>query len=192
MSRKEPADWTRAALEAIEEGGLAAVAVEPLARRLGVTKGSFYHHFADRRALVVATLAAWEERYVVDQSARFDAVEDPRERLHELLLLAIVELEPSVIVQLLAARDDPDVAATLASAARRRVALLERAFSQLGLPPAAARHRAASAYAAYLGFAQLRTQAPELFDTPRRLRAYVRDLEAALLHDAGDRARGSS
>lgn len=183
MSRKEPADWIQAALEAIEEGGLAAVAVEPLARRLGVTKGSFYHHFADRRALVAATLRAWEQRYVVDQSATFDAIEDPRERLHRLLVLAIVELEPSVIVQLLAAREDPDVAAALASAARQRVELLQRAFAQLGLPPAAARHRAASAYATYLGFAQLRTQSPELFDTARKLRAYVRDLEAALLHD---------
>jgi hypothetical protein len=33
-------DWELAALDAIREGGLAVVAVEPLARRLGVTKGS--------------------------------------------------------------------------------------------------------------------------------------------------------
>ena len=41
-------DWARAALEAIAEDGVTAVAVEPLARSLGVTKGSFYWHFANR------------------------------------------------------------------------------------------------------------------------------------------------
>ncbi|MBP8098362.1 MAG: helix-turn-helix transcriptional regulator, partial [Arenimonas sp.] len=49
-------DWARAALDVIAEQGLAAVAVEPLARRLGVTKGSFYWHFPSREALLVAAL----------------------------------------------------------------------------------------------------------------------------------------
>ncbi|MGH3388225.1 MAG: TetR family transcriptional regulator, partial [Actinomadura sp.] len=41
-TRLSRADWANAALEAIAEGGLAAVAIEPLATRLGTTKGSFY------------------------------------------------------------------------------------------------------------------------------------------------------
>jgi len=45
-------DWVEAARSAMVEGGIDAVAVEPLARRLGVTKGSFYWHFKDRRALL--------------------------------------------------------------------------------------------------------------------------------------------
>src|SRR3954453_8612881 len=55
-------DWTRAALEALARGGLAAVAVEPLAKELGATKGSFYWHFADRSALLEAALDLWERR----------------------------------------------------------------------------------------------------------------------------------
>ena len=35
--------------------------VEPLAKSLAITKGSFYWHFADRRALIDAMLAAWTE-----------------------------------------------------------------------------------------------------------------------------------
>ena len=50
--------WVQAALEALAEGGLAAVAVEPLAARLGATKGSFYWHFANRDALSSAALAS--------------------------------------------------------------------------------------------------------------------------------------
>src|SRR5690606_34135016 len=54
-------DWAQAALELIAEQGVAAVAVEPLARRLGVTKGSFYWHFPSREALLVAALERWEQ-----------------------------------------------------------------------------------------------------------------------------------
>src|SRR3546814_8458026 len=46
-------DWAQAALDLIAEQGVSAVAVEPLARRLGVTKGSFYWHFPSREALLV-------------------------------------------------------------------------------------------------------------------------------------------
>ncbi|HXD53500.1 MAG TPA: helix-turn-helix domain-containing protein, partial [Solirubrobacteraceae bacterium] len=55
-----PEDWERAALAAIRDGGPEAVAVEPLARRLGVTKGSFYWHFANRDGLLGAAIARWE------------------------------------------------------------------------------------------------------------------------------------
>ena len=53
-------DWAQAALDLIAEQGVAAVAVEPLARRLGVTKGSFYWHFPSRDALLQAALERWE------------------------------------------------------------------------------------------------------------------------------------
>src|SRR5580698_155106 len=42
------ADWIATALDAMARDGLRAVAVEPLAERLGATKGSFYWHFRDR------------------------------------------------------------------------------------------------------------------------------------------------
>lgn len=54
-------DWVRAAKRTIEERGVGAVAVEPLAKKLGVTKGSFYWHFENRDALLKATLERWEE-----------------------------------------------------------------------------------------------------------------------------------
>ena len=62
-SRLSAEDWAQAALDLIAEQGVGAVAVEPLARRLGVTKGSFYWHFPSRDALLQAAL----ERCVSDQ-----------------------------------------------------------------------------------------------------------------------------
>ncbi|MEM6995620.1 MAG: TetR/AcrR family transcriptional regulator [Myxococcota bacterium] len=52
--------WIDAAVGALAAGGVEAVRVERLARALGVTKGSFYWHFADRGALLESVVDAWE------------------------------------------------------------------------------------------------------------------------------------
>src|SRR5260221_12707598 len=59
-------DWITAALAAIADGGLAAVGVEPLAARLGATKGSFYWHFKNRDALLEAAIRRWEKETTTD------------------------------------------------------------------------------------------------------------------------------
>jgi AcrR family transcriptional regulator len=58
-TRLDAAAWIAAAFDALADGGIDAVRVEPLAKALGITKGSFYWHFADRRALLDAMLEAW-------------------------------------------------------------------------------------------------------------------------------------
>src|SRR3546814_12122575 len=69
--------WAEAALDAIAGGGLDAVAVEPLARRLGVTKGSFYWHFANRDALLRAALQRWGQPETDDIVARIGPESEP-------------------------------------------------------------------------------------------------------------------
>src|SRR3954465_14155209 len=82
------ADWAEAALGALGGGGLAAVAVEPLAKELGTTKGSFYWHFADRNALITATLGLWETRSTELVIAGVEQTDDPAPRLGDLLRIA--------------------------------------------------------------------------------------------------------
>ena len=53
-------DWLAAALEALRESGVDGVKVLPLARRLGVSRGSFYWHFRDRGELLAAVLDYWD------------------------------------------------------------------------------------------------------------------------------------
>lgn len=60
-AKKSKSSWLEAALEALAEGGIEAVRVELLARRLGVTKGSFYWHFKDRPQLLRELLKYWTE-----------------------------------------------------------------------------------------------------------------------------------
>jgi AcrR family transcriptional regulator len=156
-------DWTTAALDALATDGLAGVAVEPLARRLGASKGSFYWHFRDRGELIAATLELWEQRDTAAVIAALETIPDPRERLRELARSAYVgaaaghDAQPGV----LAAASDPQVAPVLERVTRTRLAYLERQYEALGFDPPAARARARMAYALYVGLGALRRAAPQ-------------------------------
>jgi AcrR family transcriptional regulator len=156
-------DWTRAALDALATDGLAGVAVEPLARRLGASKGSFYWHFRDRDELIAASLERWERRDTVEVIAALETIPDPRDRLRELARSAYAgaaegrDAQPGV----LAAASDPRVAPVLKRVTRTRLAFMERLFQALGLDPPVARARAQMAYALYVGLGDLRRAFPQ-------------------------------
>jgi AcrR family transcriptional regulator len=179
--RLDRAQWIDAALAAIETGGPDAVAVGPLARSLGVTKGSFYWHFADRRELLRAALGTWLTRHTIEAEQRFSAITDPRQRLRSLFSYAMIELRPTVIVQLLAHVDDPDIAVAVGEAARRRIEFLAAAYRELGLSPATARDQAILAYSAFLGFAQLSRDPEPAVATRGHLRRLLNHTQHALI-----------
>jgi AcrR family transcriptional regulator len=150
---KVPVAWLEAALEAWAEGGLAAVAVEPLARRLGLSKGPFYWRFRSRRDLVLAALAHWEQRETEAVIAGLAAVGDPRERLVRLFrAVTRTRGRRRLELAIVACAHDPLVRPFLARVTRRRLRYLEDGYRALGLAPRAARHRALLAHSAYQGF----------------------------------------
>ncbi len=53
-------DWLQAGLDVLKEEGINAVKVLPIAKKLGVTRGSFYWHFENREDLLQQMLAYWE------------------------------------------------------------------------------------------------------------------------------------
>jgi AcrR family transcriptional regulator len=63
---KKKEDWVKEGLELLREKGIHAVKVEVLARRLGVTKGSFYGYFLNRYALLQEMLDHWERVLTLD------------------------------------------------------------------------------------------------------------------------------
>jgi AcrR family transcriptional regulator len=157
-------DWERAALDAIAEDGLAAIAVEPLAARLGVTKGSFYAHFRSREALVDAALARWQHSHGTDSLSELGAVEDPAERLEQVMLAAIMFSQsgsPSVHVRMLGELHDVRVRTAVAHVTVERVARLAATYRELGFPPRRAERRARLAYATYVGLLQMAQEAPD-------------------------------
>jgi AcrR family transcriptional regulator len=186
-----PSDWAEAALDALARGGLPAVAVEPLAKELGTTKGSFYWHFTDRGALLAAALELWERRDTERVIAGLDAAQDARSRLRGLLRLAFTSVGDgsagsagAVELALQANVSQPVVRETLARVTQRRLEQLTKLYVELGLSPARARDRALLAYTAYLGHAQVAHATPELLPRGRALTAHVGQMVATLVGDA--------
>lgn len=184
MAEKDPLGteaWTRAALDALAEGGLKAVAVEPLARALKVTKGSFYWHFENRDALLSAALEQWESTQTEALIAAASAVDDPRERLSSLVESAHRSARGLRLTRALTgAADHPIVGPVVRRVSERRLSYLAKCFVALGLDARAAKHAARMAYAAYLGLAELDALGLGL-QTKAEQRAYLDQLLEVLL-----------
>jgi AcrR family transcriptional regulator len=176
-------DWISAALAAIADGGLAAVAVEPLAARLGATKGSFYWHFANRDALVDAAIGRWEKETTTDVADELAAARDAPVRQFRRLVTAVIERaeQDRVGPALLASAAHPAVAPALERVTTARLDLIGLVLGRFGFPPAEARRRALLAYSAYLGHAQLARSTPGVLPATRAgRRSYLEDAIAAL------------
>jgi AcrR family transcriptional regulator len=184
-------DWTRAALDAIADKGLAAVAVEPLAARLGVTKGSFYAHFSSRDELVEAALANWRRSHGSTDLERFNAIEDPAARLQAVLLAAVTFSQsgsPSVHVALLGELGDPRVREAVAGVTQSRIRLLARTYRELGFATPQAADRARLTYATYLGLLQMAREAPQRRLAKRELRRFVAEMNLVLIQTGAEHA----
>jgi len=59
MARKTKQDWYAIAYSSLIESGVEAISAEKLATKLGVSRGSFYHHFGSRQGFHKALLENW-------------------------------------------------------------------------------------------------------------------------------------
>jgi AcrR family transcriptional regulator len=89
VARTPRSRWIDEGLRALAAAGPEAVRVEALAQALGVTKGGFYWHFDDRRALLDEMLDTWERASIDEVIERVDGEGgDARARLRRLFVLA--------------------------------------------------------------------------------------------------------
>lgn len=90
-TRLDEGAWILAGLAELAEHGIGGVKVEALAKRMKVTKGSFYWHFRDRDAFLEAILSDWRRRATIDVIDRLERSEGGAlERLRRLMRLPIV------------------------------------------------------------------------------------------------------
>ena len=124
--------WVHAALQALAAGGPDAVRVEALAVSLGVSKGGFYWHFADRQALLEEMLDTWEKTGTEDIIAR--VASNPGDARAKLQKLFDITSSPEGLAVELAVRDwsrrDSDVAGRLRRADNRRMGFVRSLFGQ--------------------------------------------------------------
>src|SRR5688500_2375602 len=93
--------WITQGLRALAAGGPDAVRVEALAQALQVTKGGFYWHFSDRRALLAEMLDTWERVAIDEVIERVDSADgDARARLRRLFELAVEAGQPLLEIEL--------------------------------------------------------------------------------------------
>ncbi len=151
-------DWLDAARDAVVAGGFDAVRVLSLADALGITRGSFYWHFADHAELVSALIARWRERELeADRALEARASDDPVEDLLRLLDAALARggrnLEAMRFELALRelGRQDRAVAAMLAEVDGVRMTVLTAKFERLVGDAAEARDLAALLYVAVAG-----------------------------------------
>lgn len=177
-------DWEQEALQLIAEKGVQALTIEPLARRIGVTKGSFYWHFAGREALLDQALSRWEEHDSRNLNRSFGEITDPRERLVSFFRRVGKEkLTHEVYSELCAAAGHPQVEPVLERVADRRMKHIASAFEELGMESDIARYRARLTYSVYLGFLQLRRQHQTPALTSEAFEAYIEHVIDTLIPD---------
>jgi AcrR family transcriptional regulator len=175
-------DWANAALKAISKQGLSGVAVEPIAKELGVTKGSFYWHFKTRNELIEAAVEHWE---VLGDLAIIETVSahtEPRAQLRALFNAAFDKKNAHALLHHLASsQTHPCISPVLHRVTEKRIQALTQMYTGCGLSVADAHHRALLAYATYVGMFQLRATAPKSTPTPPEQQAFTRHLVETLV-----------
>jgi len=157
VSKKNRSDWLRAGLRRLARHGIEGVRVEPLARDLRVTKGSFYWHFANRGDLLAAMVQEWSEtatEAVIQQAEAAGA--EPHARLERLTTIASEGFHPQLE---LAMRDwgrrDRSVGRVVEEIDGRRMDYVRQLLRESGFEPIEIEARAFLLYSALLGYALL-------------------------------------
>jgi len=159
-----PGHWVEGATELLIEQGVDGVRIDVLAKRLGVTRGSFYWHFRDRDHLLDAMLMAWRDAATDQVVERFDQRHDSADALmRELITLpfrgraAERAARTELAVRAWALRDE-SARRALAQVDERRVAYFAQGFTALGVPILEARLRGHALYAWQVGESMLGDQ----------------------------------
>lgn len=145
--------WIVAALHALVEGGVGAVRVEAIARSLGVTKGSFYHHFANRPALFEAMLSHWESAHTLELIAHAELQRSPSAKFRALTGAIFMQTSGDPIEAAIRAWGSSDERArvVLNAVDTRRVDYVQALFVEMGFGPERASWRAQAFYRLVIG-----------------------------------------
>jgi AcrR family transcriptional regulator len=155
MSKKVPSDrlssaeWVNAGLRALARAGFTALKADTLAKTLGVSRGSFYWHFADVQAFHAAVLARWREVALDTVVAELEG--SAVNRLEALIKRAFStksNLENAIRAWAFA---DAEARAAVDAVDAERVRYLEKLLIEAGIEPARAHMRARILNWAYLG-----------------------------------------
>lgn len=163
--------WIKAATSIVVDHGIDGLRVEVLAKKLKVTKGSFYWHFKDRRDLLDAVLAVWKEGRVSDIRKQTSCAPgaEAAALLHTIDVYAAARNRKGIHIEAAMrdwARRDAHAAAVVEEVDAERLACACRLFLACGMPDEEARARSLMLYAYVFGVSLMRCErfAPDLLE----------------------------
>ncbi len=164
--------WIRAATETLAEHGVEGVRVELLAKRLQVTKGSFYWHFKDRADLLMALLEQWRDGRIADivKQTTAEAGAEHARIFHVIEVYSAARNRKGIRIELALrdwARRDGAAAAVVKEVDATRLDRARRLFLAGGVPDKEATSRSLLLYAYVFGQSMMNYEGPDLPELKR-------------------------
>ena len=168
--------WLDAAYDALKESGVDAVRVMPLAKRLNLSRTSFYWFFEDREQLLTALLTRWRDKNSGGMVKQCDSY---AENITEAILNVFeCWLNPELFDSQFEfavrswALQSAEVAAEIAIADEARIGALALMFRRFGYEPEGADARARTIYLTQIGYISMKTT-EDITERFRRIPHYV-------------------
>ena len=169
-ARLTRAHWIEEGLEVLRREGPAGLAAERMAKRLSVSRGSFYWHFANALEFEAAVLVEWEERWTTRIIASANQGGTPWQKLQRLIDLTGGLDATMYSSAKKMAQGHPELSDLLRRVDERRIAFVTAILEEAGIDKPTARLRAQIIYA--WGMGQMLTS-PEGVATPSDIAACI-------------------
>lgn len=168
--------WLDAAFETLLESGIDSVRILPLAKRLKLSRTSFYWFFKDRESLLEALIERWREK---NTQGLVHQTEAYAENIVEAMLNVFdCWLDPNLFDSPLEfamrswALQSAPVVSEIEAADATRIEALTRMFQRYGYDSLAANVRGRTIYLTQIGYISMKTQEP-IKVRMQRIPAYV-------------------
>lgn len=154
------AAWIQAALDTLADEGVTGIRVEVLAKRLHVTKGSFYWHFKDRQDLLAGVLDTWKDGRIRDiiKQTRPEPGKEEAQIFHVIDVYSASRNKKGILIELAMrewARRDAQAAATVEEVDAWRLRCARELFLAIGQPLHEASTRSMLLYAYVFGVSMM-------------------------------------
>ena len=179
VERLSAADYYREALEILGAYGSESLTIASLCERLGITKGSFYHHFGSMPGFVAGLLEFWASEHSDRLISMSKAQPDPSLRVAMLIDIAVNLPHASEAAIRAWGRSNAQVADVTVKVDRRRERHLTDAIVVLGVERASAKLLARIAMNLLIG-TQQRDQPVDL----KRLRSMFEEFNKLIFLEA--------
>lgn len=168
--------WLEAAFETLLESGIDSVRIQPLAKRLKLSRTSFYWFFKDRESLLKALIARWREKntqgLVHQTEAYAENIVEAMLNVFDCWLNPDLFDSPLEFAMRSWALQSAPVVSEIEAADATRIEALTRMFKRYGYDSLAANVRGRTIYLTQIGYISMKTQEP-IKVRMQRIPAYV-------------------